>query len=167
MWSLETHRRWCQFSTSTPLIKFLCDHFITYAALDGAEKANLVDAYLSLENGPRADLIRSQLRSIQAEFQRFPGDTGSTEVQVAVLTAKIKALAEHLTTHRKDHNSRRGLQGMLNKRRSLLQYLRRTNFDAYVSLIGRLGLKDNYGRQDRFSVRYKAAARPIAEGVAN
>jgi small subunit ribosomal protein S15 len=123
-----------------------------------------VEAYLSLENGPRADHIRSQLHSIQEEFQRFPGDTGSTEVQVAVLTAKIKALAEHLTTHRKDHNSRRGLQGMLNKRRSLLQYLRRTNFDAYVALIGRLGLKDNYERQDRFSVRYKAAIRsPTSE----
>jgi len=128
-----------------------------------------VEAYLSLENGPRAEYIRSQLQSIQEEFQRFPGDTGSTEVQVAVLTAKIKALAEHLTTHRKDHNSRRGLQGMLNKRRSLLQYLRRTNFDTYVALIGRLGLKDNYGRQDRFSVRYKAATRtPLTgENIAN
>ena len=132
-----------------------------FAALDGAEKANLVNAYLSLENGTRADFIRSQLHAIQAEFQRFPGDTGSTEVQVAVLTTKIKALAEHLTTHRKDHNSRRGLQGMLNKRRSLLQYLRRTDFDAYVALIGRLGLKDNYGSQDRFSVRYKQATRTL------
>jgi hypothetical protein len=54
---------------------------------------------------------------------------------------------------------------MLNKRRSLLQYLRRTNFDAYVALIGRLELKDNYGSQDRFSVRYKAATRVAGEGL--
>ncbi len=125
-----------------------------------------MDAYLSLDNGGRADRITSQLRAVREDFERFPGDTGSTEVQVALLTARVKALAEHLTTHRKDHNSRRGLQGVLNRRRSLLQYLRRTDFDAYAALISRLGLKDNYAPQDRFSVRYKAAVRAVTAGVA-
>ena len=126
-----------------------------------------MDAYLSLDNSARAEQIRANLRAIREDFERFSGDTGSTEVQVAVLTAKIKSLAEHLTTHRKDHNSRKGLQGMLNRRRSLLQYLRKTNFDTYAALISRLGLKDNYAAQDRFSVRYKAAARPTGAAAAD
>ena len=91
------------------------------AALDGAEKPDLVDAYLSLENAASADEITAKLRAIREDFARFPGDTGSTEVQVAVLTARISSLADHLKIHRKDHNSRRGLQGLLNRRRSLLQ----------------------------------------------
>ena len=115
-----------------------------------------------MDNAPHAEHIKAKLQGIREDFERFPGDTGSSEVQVAVLTARIYALAEHLTTHRKDHNSRRGLQGLLNRRRSLLQYLRRTDFDAYAALISRLGLKDNYAPQDRFSVRYKALARPVA-----
>lgn len=122
-----------------------------------------MDVYLSLDNSPRADHIQAKLQAVREEFARFPGDTGSSEVQVAVLTARIYALAEHLKTHRKDHNSRRGLQGLLNTRRSLLQYLRRTNFDAYAALISRLRLKDNYSPQDRFSVRYKAATRTTAD----
>ena len=117
-----------------------------------------------METASRSEHVREQLDAIRAEYQRFSGDTGSTEVQVAVLTTKIKSLADHLTIHRKDHNSRRGLQGMLNKRRSLLQYLRRTDFEGYVSLIGRLGLKDNYAPNDRFSVRYKAAVRSAVAG---
>lgn len=76
---------------------------------------------------------------------------------MALLTTKIRTLALHLSEHRKDHSSRRGLQGMLTKRRQLLQYLRRTKFDDYAILISRLGLKDNYGPQDRYSTRYKAA----------
>lgn len=121
-----------------------------------------MDAYLSLDNGARADLLEAQLRAVREDFARFPGDTGSSEVQVAVLTARVKAVAAHLTTHRKDHNSRRGLQGLLNRRRALLQYLRRTDFDSYAALITRLGLRDNYAPQDRFSVRYKAAVRGAA-----
>ena len=63
---------------------------------------------------------------------------------VAALTAKIKAMAEHMRVHRKDYHSRRGLQAMLNQRRSLLEYLRRTDFDTYAIVLSRLGLKDNY-----------------------
>jgi len=63
---------------------------------------------------------------------------------VAALTAKIKAMAEHMKVHRKDYHSRRGLQAMLNQRRSLLEYLRRKDFDSYAMVLSRLGLKDNY-----------------------
>jgi small subunit ribosomal protein S15 len=118
-----------------------------------------VNRYLSLDAAPRSDHVTQRLNETMTAFQRFPGDTGSTEVQVALLTNKIAALAEHLQQHRKDHNSRRGLLAMLNRRRSLLQYLRRTKFDAYAVLISRLGLKDTFAPQDRFSKRYKAAKR--------
>lgn len=78
---------------------------------------------------------------------------------VARLTKKIADLAEHLREHRKDHSSRRGLQALLNKRRSLLQYLRGSNFDAYAMTISKLGLRDNYAKHDRFSTRYKPLVR--------
>lgn len=123
--------------------------------------------YLSLETGSRSERTAATLQQVREQFQRFPGDTGSSEVQVALLTAKIASLAEHLAQHKKDHNSRRGLRAMLAKRRSLLQYLRRTEFDAYASLISRLGLKDTYGPQDRFTLRYKAATPKAAARTAS
>lgn len=61
-----------------------------------------------------------------------------------MLTTKIKAMAEHMKVHRKDYHSRRGLDAMLSQRRSLLQYLRRKDFDSYAIVLSRLGLKDNY-----------------------
>lgn len=72
---------------------------------------------------------------------RHDGDTGSPEVQIAVFTERISALAEHLKTHKKDHHSRRGLVLMVGKRNRLLKYLGRTDHDRYVSLIGKLGLR--------------------------
>ena len=63
---------------------------------------------------------------------------------VAALTGKIKAMADHMRVHRKDYHSRRGLEAMLNRRKSLLQYLRRKDFDAYAIVLSRLGLRDNY-----------------------
>lgn len=125
----------------------------------GIEKPELVERYVGLVTGAHKELVDARLRQVREEYQRFPGDTGSTEVQVALLTNKISALSEHLVTHRKDHSSRRGLQAMLNRRRSLLQYLRRKDFDKYAVIISKLGLRDNYAPQDRFSVRYKAALR--------
>lgn len=127
------------------------------AGLEGAEKPDLVARYLSLDNAPRADQSRAALHAALAEFQRFKGDTGSSEAQVGLLTARIRSLADHLSAHRKDHSSRRGLQAMLTQRRCLLQYLRRTRFDAYAALISKLGLKDApYAPQDRYTIRYKA-----------
>ena len=78
---------------------------------------------------------------IVQEHQRHTGDTGSSEVQVALLTERINHLTEHLKTHKKDHASRRGLLKMVGKRSSLLKYLSNTAPDRYQSIIGKLGLR--------------------------
>ncbi|GIU83894.1 MAG: 30S ribosomal protein S15 [Acidimicrobiales bacterium] len=76
-----------------------------------------------------------------AKFRRHETDTGSPEVQVALLTERINHLTEHLKVHRKDHHSRRGLLMMVGRRRRLLDYLKRTDVDRYRALIERLGLR--------------------------
>lgn len=78
---------------------------------------------------------------IKNEFKLHDKDTGSIEVQVALLTSRIKELTEHLKTHKKDHSSRRGLIMMVNKRRKLLTYLKREDEARYKELIKRLGLR--------------------------
>jgi small subunit ribosomal protein S15 len=75
------------------------------------------------------------------EYAIEPGDTGSPEVQVALLTARINHLTEHLKTHKKDHHSRRGLLQLVGQRRRLLNYLQRVDVERYRSLIQRLGLR--------------------------
>jgi small subunit ribosomal protein S15 len=72
---------------------------------------------------------------------RVSGDTGSPEVQVAILTERISNLTQHFKTHAKDNHSRRGLLMLVNKRRSLLDYLRKTNAERYTALIAKLGLR--------------------------
>lgn len=72
---------------------------------------------------------------------RAKGDTGSPEVQVAILTSRIVTLTEHFKTHAKDNHSRRGLLMMVNKRRSLLDYLKKRDVERYNALIGKLGLR--------------------------
>ena len=79
--------------------------------------------------------------SILAEYATHEGDTGSPEVQVALLTARINHLTEHLKTHAKDHHSRRGLLMLVGQRRNLLGYLQRKDIERYRDLIGRLGLR--------------------------
>ncbi len=78
---------------------------------------------------------------IVEKFQRAKGDTGSPEVQVALLTARINELTEHFKTHRKDHHSRRGLLRMVSRRRKLLDYLKNRKPESYRSLIDQLGLR--------------------------
>lgn len=78
---------------------------------------------------------------ILAEYGRGKGDTGSTEVQVALLSARINQLTEHFGTHLKDHHSRRGLLRMVNRRRRLLDYLKGIDQARYKELITRLGLR--------------------------
>ena len=78
---------------------------------------------------------------ILAQHQRAKGDTGSPEVQVALLTSRINHLTEHFKTHVKDFHSRHGLLRMVSQRRSQLDYLKRTKIEAYRSLIERLGLR--------------------------
>ena len=75
------------------------------------------------------------------EHSRGTGDTGSPEVQVAILTERIQNLTEHFKTHAKDNHSRRGLLMLVNKRRSLLDYLRKTEGQRYLDLIAKLGLR--------------------------
>jgi len=75
------------------------------------------------------------------EYGRSPGDSGSPEVQVALLTTKIRELTEHLKKHKKDHTSRRGLLKMVGRRTSTLRYLRKRDPERYATLIKRLGLR--------------------------
>ena len=76
-----------------------------------------------------------------AEYGRTPNDTGSPEVQVAILTARIQELTEHLKANPKDHHSRRGLLKMVGQRRGLLDYLKKIDIERYRSLIERLGIR--------------------------
>ena len=85
-----------------------------------------------------ADIKKSD---IVAQFQRAQGDTGSPEVQIALLTERINHLNEHLQTNKKDHHSRRGLLLMVGKRRGLLDYLKKTEIESYRTLIAQLGLR--------------------------
>ena len=78
---------------------------------------------------------------IVKDYSQGKGDTGSPEVQVALLTANIEQLQPHFKEHKKDHHSRRGLIRMVNQRRKLLDYLKRKDVDRYTALIGRLGLR--------------------------
>lgn len=79
--------------------------------------------------------------AVVKEYQRSEGDTGSPEVQIALLTSRINYLMPHFSKHKKDHHSRRGLLQMVNQRRKLLDYLKKNDSDRYRSLIDRLGLR--------------------------
>jgi len=87
-----------------------------------------------------ADTMESKA-TIIGEYGRHEGDTGSPEVQVALLTARINHLNNHLKTHKNDHHSRRGLLLMVGQRRGLLDYLSKTDIESYRALIARLGLR--------------------------
>ena len=78
---------------------------------------------------------------IVSEFQQAKNDTGSPEVQVALLTSRITYLTEHFKSNKKDHHSRRGLLAMVSQRRKLLDYLNRESVERYQTLIGRLGIR--------------------------
>ena len=86
-------------------------------------------------------LTAVQSSEVIKNYQRQPGDTGSPEVQVALLSARIEQLTSHFSTHAKDHHSRRGLLKLVNQRRKLLSYLKRTDDARYKTLIERLGLR--------------------------
>ena len=86
-------------------------------------------------------LSAEQKSTIISEYRRDAGDTGSPEVQVALLSARINELSDHFATHKKDHHSRRGLLKMVNQRRKLLDYLKEKDQERYRTLIGRLGLR--------------------------
>ena len=86
-----------------------------------------------LEGARKAEIVR--------DFQRKEGDTGSSEVQIALLTERVNALTDHMKAHPRDHHSRRGLLLLVSQRRALLDYLKRENEESYRTLIERLGLR--------------------------
>ena len=86
-------------------------------------------------------ISKEKKTAIMNEYARTPGDTGSPEVQIAVLTARINELTEHLKDNPKDHHSRRGMYKMIGQRRGLLDYLMKTDLDGYRALIEKLGIR--------------------------
>ncbi len=86
-----------------------------------------------LNTARKAEIVR--------DYQRAQGDTGSSEVQVALLTERIGLITEHLKVHKTDHHSRRGLLLLVSQRRALLNYLKRKDEEQYRALIGRLGIR--------------------------
>ncbi|MCX6375207.1 MAG: 30S ribosomal protein S15 [Armatimonadetes bacterium] len=86
-------------------------------------------------------LQKDEKTTIIGEYKTHESDTGSAEVQVALLTARINQLTEHLKLHKKDHHSRRGLLMMVGQRRRLLNYLSKTDIERYRSVVSRLGLR--------------------------
>ncbi|QFF98578.1 30S ribosomal protein S15 [Psychrobacillus glaciei] len=86
-------------------------------------------------------ITKERKNELIAEFRTHESDTGSADIQIAVLTAEINSLNEHLRTHKKDHHSRRGLFKMVGRRRNLLKYLRENEVQRYRDLIAKLGLR--------------------------
>lgn len=86
-------------------------------------------------------ISKEKKSAIIAEYGRKAGDTGSPEVQIAILTERITELTEHLKINKKDHHSRRGLLKMVGQRRGLLDYLKKTDVDGYRALIEKLGIR--------------------------
>ncbi|MDD6383464.1 MULTISPECIES: 30S ribosomal protein S15 [unclassified Mitsuokella] len=91
-------------------------------------------------------LTQEAKQEIMQKYAVHEGDTGSPEVQIAVLTARIQYLTEHLKEHKKDHHSRRGLLKMVGHRRRLLSYLYKTDIERYRSIIAKLGLRSTVER---------------------
>ena len=86
-------------------------------------------------------VTKEQKTGLIRDYRRDQKDSGSPEVQIAILTARINNLTEHMRTHEKDYASRRGLLAMVSRRRKLLDYLRRANPQAYTDIIGKLGIR--------------------------
>lgn len=89
-------------------------------------------------------LNSAEKAKIVTDYKRSDKDTGSSEVQVSLMTGRIKYLTDHFKANKKDFHSRRGLQALVNKRRKLLKYLKRSDLSRYQTLIQSLGLRDSY-----------------------
>ncbi len=88
-------------------------------------------------------LSKEEKAELVKKFGKNENDSGAPEVQVAILTARIRSLTEHLKVHKKDHHTRRGLLMLVGKRRRLLTYIKNRDIEAYRSLIAELGIRDN------------------------
>ena len=86
-------------------------------------------------------ITKERKRELIGEYRRDEKDSGSPEVQIAILTSRINSLTEHMRAHQKDYATRRGLLMMVSRRRGMLDYLRRVNPQGYVDIIGRLGIR--------------------------
>ena len=86
-------------------------------------------------------LLKAEKQAIMQEYARQEGDTGSPEVQIAVLTAQINRLTDHFKEHKHDYHSHRGLMKMVGRRKNLLAYLKKKDYDRYKDLIAKLGLR--------------------------
>lgn len=93
-------------------------------------------------NGSQAQLEQLKRRQVTEDFQRHKSDTGSPEVQVALMSSRIARLASHIKEHHHDHHSRRGLVGLVNSRRRIMKYLKRTDPESYARVLSRLNLRD-------------------------
>ena len=124
-------------------------------------KPDLVAQYLATDHYSQAQINKANITRARKEFQRTPYDVGGTEVQIAQLTEKIKYLTTHFETHKQDKHSHKGLVAILERRKRLLTYLRRTDGDSYGEVIYRLGLKDRsfvmekYPLSNKFKKDYK------------
>ena len=106
---------------------------VSVSGKSAAQAAGASTGHAAVQSTDKAKLI--------ADFQRAAGDTGSPEVQIALLTQRINGLTDHFKSNVKDHHSRRGLLRMVSRRRKLLDYLKSRNTDSYRTLIDRLGLR--------------------------
>jgi small subunit ribosomal protein S15 len=86
-------------------------------------------------------LLKEEKEAVMSDFRMHQTDTGSSEVQIAILSARITYLTEHFRTHKKDHHSRRGLLKLVGRRRRLLDYVKKHDFAHYQDVIGRLGIR--------------------------
>lgn len=91
----------------------------------------------------RLSISKERVAELMKEYGKGENDSGSAEVQVAILTERIRNLTEHLKVHKKDNHTRRGLMMLIGKRRGMLKYIKDRNIDEYRDLIKRLGIRDN------------------------
>lgn len=91
----------------------------------------------------KLSITKERVQELINEYGKGANDSGSVEVQVAILTERIRNLTEHLKVHKKDNHTRRGLMKLIGKRRGLLKYIKERNIDEYRDLVKRLGIRDN------------------------
>ena len=129
------------------VLRFCCSVVLLLCHCSGLFSSSFLSSFLSSFNTlfqPSSTLLNLPL-TLQTfpspQFGRFPGDTGYTPVQIAVLTARIDALRSHVSFSHKDNHSKRGLQALVTRRRKLLQYFEKKNFDEYANIVRALKLK--------------------------
>ena len=114
---------------------------VAFRRLSGKLRPNNVSDKPKIQNQKRMTISKERKKQVIGDFQKADADTGSPEVQIAILTERINGLTEHMRTHRKDYASRRGLLGLVSRRRRLLDYVRGEDPQRYLDIIGKLGIR--------------------------